>query len=67
MKVIIILILLFAGGCATSESPKMYDLLYRGEANNLAYKSITAEDYKGEDYNMGKVRIANLRGLRHSK
>jgi hypothetical protein len=51
MKVIIILILLFAGGCATSESPKMYDLLHREEANNLAYKSVTAEDYKGEDYN----------------
>jgi hypothetical protein len=51
MKAIIIVILLFAGGCATSNDPKMYDLLHREEANNLAYKSVTAEDYIVEDYN----------------
>ena len=50
MKTITLLIALAATGCATSE-PKMYDLLHREGANDLAYKSITIKDYKGEDYN----------------
>ena len=53
---IIVVILLFAGGCATSDS-KMYDLLHREGANNLAYKSVTIEDYKGEDYNISTSSV----------
>jgi len=49
-KIIILLTVLTITGCATSE-PKMYDLLHREGAKNLVYKSITIEDYKGEDYN----------------
>jgi hypothetical protein len=48
-KIIILLTVLTITGCATSE-PKMYDLLHREGAKNLVYKSITIEDYKGEDY-----------------
>jgi hypothetical protein len=36
-------------GCASNkQEPEMYDLLYR-DTSNLAYKSITIEDYKAED------------------
>ena len=35
MRAVIILILLLAGGCATSK-PESYDLLYREGPNNLA-------------------------------
>jgi len=55
-KTIILLTVLTITGCATSE-PKMYDLLYREGVNNLAYKSITIKDYKGEDYNTNGVSL----------
>ena len=54
MKLISILTLLFINGCATTNNPKLYDLLHRGESNMLAYKSVTAEDYKIEEYNEWK-------------
>ena len=48
---IAIIALLFAGCSASKVDTKMYDLLYRGEVNNLVYKAPTSEDYKIEEYN----------------
>ena len=53
MRTIIILALLLTG-CVTSEQePKTFeDLLFREDARNLAYKSVTIKDYGTEkDYN----------------
>jgi hypothetical protein len=51
-KLIIIVVLFWTLamiGCASNkQEPEMYDLLYR-DTSNLAYKSITIEDYIAED------------------
>ena len=51
MRIIFIILTFLLVGCTTSE-PKYYDLLFRENANNLTYKSVTEKDYKGEkEYN----------------
>ena len=47
LAIVIWALMLF--GCASNKpEPEMYDLLYR-DSPNVAYKSITIEDYKAED------------------
>ena len=52
--IVIVLAILFAAlisSCATSSYERGYDnLLFQEEHENVAYKSITIKDYKGEDY-----------------
>ena len=49
----IIVLTLFLAGCATNKPElkplppeKLFDLLHQSESNNVAYKTITKEDYE---------------------
>ena len=52
--IVIVLAILFGSlisACASNSLERGYDnLLFQEENRNVAYKSITIKDYKGEDY-----------------